>query len=182
MIDNSDKKPEKSQYERFLKLLRLNEKKVYGHILSLVPKRGIAEDIMQDAIVIMWRKFPDFKEDSNFSAWGITIGRFLVMDYFRKEGRSIVHFSSEALENISENTDVFDTYQDQMEALSSCLKKLSEYSRRILRLHYQQGKTIKEVAVQIGKPIHSMYRLVAKIHGILQQCIEHNLSALRGDL
>jgi RNA polymerase sigma-70 factor (ECF subfamily) len=181
-MNNSDKNPEKSQYERFLRLLRLNEKKIYGHILSLIPKRDIAEDIMQDAIVIMWRKFSDFKEDSNFSAWGITIGRFLVMDYFRKEGRSAIHFISEALENIGENTDVFDTYSDQMEALSTCLKKLPENSRQILRLRYQQGNTIKEIADQIGKPIHSMYKLVAKIHSILQQCIERNLSALRGDL
>ncbi len=181
-MNNPDKHPEKYQYEQFLRLLRLNEKKIYGHILSLIPNRDIAEDIMQDTIVVMWRKFADYKEQSKFSAWGITIGHFLVMDYFRKEGRSIIHFSSESLKNISGNTDVFDTYEEELEALSSCLKTLPENSRQILKLRYQQGVTIKDIAGQIGKPIHSMYKLVAKIHGILQQCIKRNLSGLRGEL
>jgi RNA polymerase sigma-70 factor (ECF subfamily) len=174
--------PENSQYEQFLRLLRLNEKKIYGHILSLIPKRSIAEDIMQDAIVVMWRKFPDYKDDSNFSAWGITIGRYLVMDYYRREGRSVVHFSSEAVQNISENVEVFDRYDDRMEALQNCIKKLPEESRQILRLRYQQSHNIKEVAEKIEKPIHNVYKLVSKIHCFLQQCIERNLSGLRGGL
>lgn len=98
---------------------------------------------MQDAIVVMWRKISDYKNDSNFSAWGITIGRYLVMDYYRREGRSVVHFSSEAVQNISDNTGVFDRYDDRMEALQNCIKKLPEESRRILRLRYQQSHNIK---------------------------------------
>jgi RNA polymerase sigma-70 factor (ECF subfamily) len=165
-----------SSYEQFLRLLRLNENKIYGHILSLIPKRSIAEDIMQDVIVVMWRKFTAYREDSNFSAWGSTIARYLVMDYFRREERAIVHFSSVAIQNICKSTSVFDHYDDRMESLHSCMEKLPAESRRILKLRYQQSFTIKEVAEKIKMPVHNLYILVSRIHLLLQQCIDNDLS------
>ena len=180
IVHDSNKKPEKDQYKQFVKLLRLHEKKIYGHILFLVPNHNIAEDIMQETIVVMLRKFSDYKEGSNFSAWGITIGRFLIKEYYRKKSHSIVHFSSEAMENISESAaEVFDAYDDRTEALQRCLKKLPEDAAGIMKLRYQQNLTIREVAEQFGKSIHSIYKQVSKIHFLLQRCIERNLSAWR---
>lgn len=182
MNNNTDKKPENDQDGQFLKLLRLHEKKIYGCILSLVPNRVVAEDIMQETTVIMWRKFPDYQKGSNFSAWGVTIGRFLVMDYFRKESRSIIRFSSEAMKNISESTGVFDSHDERVEALRECLKKMPSEVRKILKLRYQHGKSIKAIANEIQKPIHGMYKQVSKMHFLLQRCIQRKLTTRRGNL
>jgi len=135
---------------------------------------------MQDVIVVMWRKFADYREDSNFFAWGATIARYLVVDYFRREGRAIVQFSSEAMQNIYETTAVFDRYDDRVESLETCIEKLPPESRRILVLRYQQSCTIKEVAAKIKMPVHNLYKLVSKIHFLLQQCIENDLSEAKG--
>lgn len=166
-------------YEQFLQLLRLNEKKIFGHILLFVPSRVLAEEIMQETILIMWRKYPEFQRGSNFSAWGITIGRFLVMDYYRRESRSVVHFSSDALENItevSERADIFDSFDDRIEALDECLKKLPDEIRQILRQRYEMNIPIKEIAEKMKKPIPQIYKKISKVHALLQQCIQRTLS------
>ncbi len=181
MTHDIENKLENGQYEQFVKLFRLNEKKIYGHILSHVPNRDIAEDIMQETIVVMLRKFSSYKKDSNFSAWGITIGRYLIMEYYRKQSRSVVHFSSEAMENISESVaEVFNVYDDRTEALHLCLKRLPEGAASILKLRYQDSSTVKDIAEKFGKSIHSIYKQLSKIHFLLQRCVERNLSAWRG--
>lgn len=182
MLDKINQRHESTQYEQFLKLVRQNEKKIFGYVLSLVPKFSIAEDIMQNVILVMWKKFADYREDSSFSAWGMSIGRFVVLDYYRKENRSIVHFSSDAVERITRTMSVYETYDDRLDVLHSCIKKLPHDLRLILRLRYQQKHSIKEVADKIKKPVHSMYKLISKIHNILRQCIETNLSLQRDDV
>ena len=46
--------------ERFLHLLTENQGRIYAHVLSLSPHRSDADDIMQDTITVMWRKFGDY--------------------------------------------------------------------------------------------------------------------------
>lgn len=184
-MNETTNKTHKSDYEQFLRLLRLNEKKIFGHILFFVPNRVIAEEIMHETILVMWRKYPEYKQGSNFSAWGITIGRFLVMDYYRRESRSIVHFSTEALENISEVSErsgVFDAFDDRLEALNECLKKMPDEIRQILKLRYEQNTPIKEIAEKMRKPVPGMYKRISRVHILLQQCINSTLSARKGTL
>ncbi|MCK4629078.1 MAG: hypothetical protein KAT56_08735, partial [Sedimentisphaerales bacterium] len=67
----SDKQPDISNTERFLKLLMANDKRIYAFILTLVPGRIDADDLMQETVTIMWRKFDDFEPGRDFVAWGI---------------------------------------------------------------------------------------------------------------
>ena len=41
--------------ERFLALLMSNQRRVHAFILSLVPNRNDADDLLQESIVVMWR-------------------------------------------------------------------------------------------------------------------------------
>ena len=67
--------------------------------------------------------------------------------------------------------------KDQGEEFLTCVKKLSENFQRIIHLRYAKGLKIKEVALIVGKPIHGMYKRIAKIHFLLQECIERTLVA-----
>lgn len=184
-MDKDNRNIQQNDYEEFLSLLRSNEKKIFGHILLFVPNRALAEEIMHETLLVMWRKYPEYKQGSNFSAWGVTIGRFLVMEYYRRESRSIVHFSTDALENISEvseSSNVFDAFDDRLEALKECLKKLPEELRQILRLRYEQKTSIKEIAEKLERPTSSLYKRISRVHVQLQQCINSMLSGWKGAL
>ncbi len=73
MLDSKEK-----DCEQFLKLFKANEERIYRLILALAPNYTVAEEIMQDAMLVMWRKFDRFESGTNFAAWGMQISRFLV--------------------------------------------------------------------------------------------------------
>jgi RNA polymerase sigma-70 factor (ECF subfamily) len=72
------------RYEQFLSLYSVNQKRIFAYILSLVPRRTDAEDVLQQAMMEMWKLFDRFEQGSDFTAWGITIARFQVFK-FRKQ-------------------------------------------------------------------------------------------------
>ena len=55
-----------SPNEQFVSLLMTYQKRIYGFILTLVPNRSYAEEIMQETVMVMCRKFNDFEKGSNF--------------------------------------------------------------------------------------------------------------------
>lgn len=169
------------EYEVFLKLFRKNERVIFVYILSAVANRSIAEDIMQETMLVMWRKFAEFEPGTKFSAWGCKIARFLVLDYFRKKQSDVVRFDSDALEKIMHSSAVTNDIDDRSDALHVCMQKLPEEMQKLIRLRYVGGHTIKQVAEKVSKPVHGMYKRIAKIHFLLQGCIEKTLAAWKVD-
>src|SRR3954471_22737634 len=72
------------QQAGFAALLARHHVALMGFVLSLVPSWSDAEDIVQEASALMWRKFGDFEPGTNFLAWACQIARFLVMNHIRK--------------------------------------------------------------------------------------------------
>ena len=70
-----------------------------------------------------------------------------------------------------------DDIDDRSEALRICVKKLPENMQQLIRLRYAKGLTIKDVALKVSKPVHGMYKRIAKVHFLLQGCIEKTLAA-----
>ncbi len=46
----------------FLSLLMANQRRINSYILSVVPNFSDADDIMQETISVMWRKFDRFEK------------------------------------------------------------------------------------------------------------------------
>ena len=62
-------------YEAFLQLLTANQSRIMGFILAMVPNRSVADDILQETTLLMWEKFKNFQDGTNFTAWGISIAK-----------------------------------------------------------------------------------------------------------
>lgn len=164
------------RYESFLKLYRANEKHIFRFILALLPNYSVAEDIMQDTMLVMWKKFHQYEPGTNFAAWGMQVGRFAVMQFQRKIRSGIVRFDSNALEKIIEHEAVLREKEDAYsEALEECVKQLKEKSKRIISLRYVDNMKIVDIAVKIGKNLNSTYQTVSRIHQSLMKCVVQRL-------
>src|SRR5207302_10491456 len=85
----------------FLRLFLQNERRLYAYILTLLPHRADADDILQEASLVMWDKFDETNPPSDFTAWGCRIAYFKVLDFYKKRQRSRVRFSQVILERIA---------------------------------------------------------------------------------
>lgn len=163
--------------ERFTALLVRHSPALMGYILSLVPSWPDAEDLLQQSSVVMWRKFSEFREGSDFLSWGCQIARFHTLNHARKQARDPHVFSPDLLETMAEEG-ALDAEQLDAErvALRSCLEKLDPRSRNLLGRCYQPDATVKAVAEDLGRTPNSVYKGLNRIREALLRCIGRTLA------
>ena len=131
--DDASRTPAKGKL--FLRLFLQNERRLYAYVLALLPNRADADDVLQEASLVMWDKFDPDRPPDDFAAWGCRIAYFKVLDFAKKRQRSRVRFSQAMLERIAETAvEQAATLRldERREALAWCLEKLSPRERDLL--------------------------------------------------
>lgn len=54
--------------DEFVTLLTANQTSLYACVLSLLPDRAAARDVLQDTNLTLWHKAADFEQGTNFLA------------------------------------------------------------------------------------------------------------------
>ncbi len=165
-----------SEYSVFLDLLLKHQEKIYAYIFALLPNSSVADDLMQETVMVMWEKFETFRPETSFYAWAKKIAYYKVTNYLRKQARSKVLFTDEALESIDREARIFESTDLRMVALDECLKKLKDPDKQIIKKKYAASLTIKEIAEEMGRSIPGMYKVVARIHHILEICVKRRIN------
>ena len=164
--------------QRFLRLFLASRSQINGFILFLVPNSLDAEEVFQETAAVMWEKFHDYEEGTNFTAWAKKIALYKVMEFRRRESRKTLHFDHEVLEKIVEASEgVLEQQQEQRNALRKCIEKLCEPDRSLVRVRYEQGLPISIMARDMKKSVHTLYRKISKIHEVLRRCVKRYLVA-----
>ena len=60
----------------------------------------------------------------------------------------------------------------RVEALSSCLDRIPDKSRSLLKLRYFDGYNCIEIAEKIGIELNTVYKRLSRLHQGLRVCIE----------
>lgn len=163
----------KGQYESFLWLFRANEDRLFGFILKLLPNFTVAEDIMQETMMTMWHKFDDFEEGTSFAAWGMKIARFKVLEFHHQNRRpGVVYLNDEILGKLADNETSCKHDNCYLDALHGCVDKLKDQNHQLITLRYSRQLSVKQIAQQLSISVNVVYKTMAKIHYMLQQCVE----------
>ena len=132
---------------------------------------------MQDVSEVMWTKYTSVRPVENFGAWAVRIAHNKILNYITKRNRSQQLFSAEVLEDIASRTQSSCEHMtERIDALRHCLRRLSSGDRRLILLRYEDGRTVKEVAGQVGRSAQGMYKTMARIHDILLRCVRRRLA------
>lgn len=163
--------------EHFLYLLTPVQGRIYAYIMSRCPNKSDADDIMQETISILWRKFDTYEPGTEFLAWAFTIAKYVLCGFRRKHQRNPIQFSDEALAALESQSDEFMAeYPAQIELLKECIGKLPAKETNILKLKYEVGLTSQKIATQFGMSLRTFYRALSKTVDALVNCM--NVSAM----
>lgn len=164
--------------EDYLRLLAQNERDVTAYVYSLVNRREDAEDILQEAKVVMWRKFDDFELGTNFKAWAKKIALGLILNHRRKEKtRATSPVEHDFLEAVAAEIDRRgDELEKRGEALRSCVRKLPKAHQQMIAWRYYEENEIPEIAKRTNKTDGATYRLLSRIRKALAECVETTLN------
>lgn len=166
----------------FLRLFVRHQQEIYAFVLTLVPHIHDADDLFQDGMATMWRKFDQFKLGTNFAAWAVQIMRYQILDYRRNRARSKrVSMEDSLLEALMDHMpSIQDEMAARIEALRKCQALLDDRAKRILKMRYEHNTPISEVASCLKVSRRHLYHILGQINGALLRCMRRTLAERNG--
>ena len=127
--------------------------RVYRFVLRLVGNPTVAEDLISDVFLDVWRQAGKFEARSAASTWVLAIARFKALSAMRrKPEEELDEEAAGAVEDPSDDPEVAVQKKDKGEVLRKCLTALSAEHRQIIDLVYYHEKSVEEVAGSVGIP------------------------------
>ncbi|MFY9676823.1 MAG: RNA polymerase sigma factor [Terriglobales bacterium] len=137
---------------RFAELYESNFHRVYGYVIRRTRDRSVAEDLTADVFHKALAALPNFDwRGIPFSAWLIRIAANVMTDEWKRGGKEELiaeipdgadptGFGSPALEE-----------NDERERLFRAFGKLPEDQRQVVDMRFAEGRSICEIAQQLGR-------------------------------
>jgi RNA polymerase sigma-70 factor (ECF subfamily) len=134
--------------ERAMRVLfARHHRRVFLFLIRVFKDETLAEDVVSEVFLDVWRKAEGFKEQSSVSTWLIAIARHKALTALGR--RSEVGLDDDmAATLVDPEADPEQALQekDRSKALGQCLAQLSPEHGRIINLVYYREKSIREVA------------------------------------
>jgi RNA polymerase sigma-70 factor, ECF subfamily len=125
--------------------------RLYRWLLRLVGDEALAEDLLSEVFLDVWRQAATFEARSSVSTWLLAIARYKALSARRRRP------DAELDENIAsrvadpaDDPEVVLQKKNRAELLRHSLARLSPEHGEVIDLVYFHGKSVKEVAAIVG--------------------------------
>jgi RNA polymerase sigma-70 factor (ECF subfamily) len=127
--------------------------KVYRFILRMVGREAVAEDLVNEVFLDVWRQASRFEGRSKVSTWLLAIARFKALSALRqRQDGELDDDAIAAIEDTSDNPEEVLVKQERATLMRKCMDQLSAAHREIIDLVYYHEKSVEEVSDIIGVP------------------------------
>jgi RNA polymerase sigma-70 factor (ECF subfamily) len=127
--------------------------RVYRFILRMVRDTTIAEDLVSQVFLDVWRTASQFEGRSQVSTWLLSIARFKALTALRQRRHEDI--DQDDVQDIADSADTPETALERSKTsaiLRNCIGKLSPAHREIIDLVYYHEKSVEEAGEIIGIP------------------------------
>ncbi|WP_456640226.1 sigma-70 family RNA polymerase sigma factor [Bradyrhizobium sp. USDA 10063] len=127
--------------------------RVFRFIRSIVRNAAIADDLVSQVFLDVWRSANKFENRARVSTWLLSIARFKALGALR--GRTDETIDQEYLVGIVDDADTPEVALDRKETnaiLRACIDRLSPAQREIIDLVYYHERSVVEVSEIVGVP------------------------------
>jgi RNA polymerase sigma-70 factor (ECF subfamily) len=171
--------PDPARHEEFVRLFGLNQGRVFGFLLTMLPNYADAEEVLQQTSLILWQKFNEFETNRDFVRWACGIAYRESLAFMRASQRTLSTADESLLEQLAaDRLDRGEVLDHRRVALDACLKKLTTRDRQIVEVYYfGEQPTVGQVASQLGRPADTIYKALKRIRTALHDCINRNIAA-----
>ena len=157
----------------FVDLMTQHQGRLYGYVLTLSADPDAANDVLQEANIVLWKQWRQFKPGSNFKAWAFRIAHFQFMAYRQKKLRDKTLFSVDLLSTLaSEAKEVDERYEARAAALEKCLERMPPRSREAIRLRYADELNVSDIAQKLCRNANAVYQILFRARQWLTECVQ----------
>ena len=124
---------------------------LYRWLLRLVGDDALAEDLLSEAFLAVWRQAHRFEGRSSVSTWLLAIARNKALS--TRRSRTDAELDEESISIVPDTADdpeVALLKKNRAELLRQSIARLSPEHREVIDLVYYHGKAVTEVAEIVG--------------------------------
>jgi len=180
--DDSDKelveKTARGNMAAYEVLYRRFETKIFHYLLSAIYDESLAEDLLAEVMVAVWKGAKNFKGDSQVSTWIFGIARHKMLDGIRS--RTKRRTDTVAIDEAMEIADPGENPQGRVEqeAEADIVKKamatLSPEHREVLFLVFYEELPYQEIAERTEAPVNTVKTRVFYAKQQLKRALEQS--------
>ncbi len=158
--------------QAFSILIKRIETPLVKLVKSKIPDTASAEDILQEVLLDVWQGLKGLRDPDRWAAWVMQIARNRCHDFFRLAQRREAPMANSDLEPILNRRSQHGSFQaDLLDTVLQTLSHAPPDHVEAAHLFYLEGLTIRQIAVQLGKP-----------EGTIKRWLSHTRSFVRNRL
>ena len=148
-------KGDRAAFERLYEATRA---KLYGVLLRILGASGLADDVMLEAYLKVWRTADEFDPTiASPITWMVAIARNRAIDIVRQKGDvSIEQVPEAATVAAAPSPPARREMTDELRRLLSCLGKLDPEKQRIVLLAYYSGWSREQLSHKLDIPVNTV--------------------------
>ena len=158
----------------FDRLYAATRAKLYGVVLRILRRTALADEVMQDAYLRIWRSAGEFDPGrATPITWMVAIARNRALDVVRKKGEASIEDEAPATEAASEEPTPLARHEmtDQLRRLLACLGDLEEERRRLVLLAYYSGWSREQLSEKFETPVNTVKTWLRRSLLQIRECL-----------
>lgn len=124
---------------------------VYRFLLRITSNPTLAEDIVSEVFLDVWRQASGFKGRSQVSTWLLAIARNKAISTLRRRcDEQLDDVAAAEIEDPADDAELLVQKKDRSTVIRKCLSELPRAQREVIDLVYYHDKSVEEVARIVG--------------------------------
>jgi RNA polymerase sigma-70 factor (ECF subfamily) len=164
----------KGDQAAFERLYAATRAKLFGVVLRILRRNDLAEEVMQEAYIKVWRNAGNFDPAAASPiTWMVAIARNLAIDHVRRKSESSIEDEPRAMEVAGDNPDPLASREltEELKRLLGCVGKLEPERQRLVLLAYYDGWSREQLAAKIDKPVNTVKTWLRRSLIEIRECL-----------
>jgi RNA polymerase sigma-70 factor, ECF subfamily len=158
----------------FERLYTATRAKLYGVVLRILRRSDLADEVMQDAYLKIWRSAGEFDaRRATPITWMVAIARNRALDLVRKKSETSIEDEPAALEAQGAVANPLERQEttEQLRRLLVCLDALESERRELILLAYLGGFSREQLAAKFGAPVNTVKTWLRRSLVQIRECL-----------
>ncbi len=167
--------------EQFMALYSSHQRRLFHYTTALLPNLSDADDVFQEVNLVLWQKFDQFQEGTNFFAWACRVVHYKVLQHHDKHAAAPTSLDPDVLDRLAELGvgEVEHFEESQHRSLIDCIAQLSAADRELVRQRYGEAMAVRLIARALNRSPNAVSKSLGRIRRLLLDCV-HGDSADKG--
>ncbi len=128
-------------------------KRLYAYALRLTGDQAVAEDVVQDVLVVVWKTANRYRGEGRFIAWLLGIVHHTAMNAMRHKTLPLSDEMEESMPSPASSPENHAQQNQKTEWVRQGLSNLSPEHRSVLELVFYHGLSLEEISQVCNCPL-----------------------------